>query len=472
MNIKDFFRNHWLIILIVFVSLVCHLVFFFDWHQVWWDSGVYIGMGKFIFSLGKIGLWEHIRPLSWPIILGFIWKLSLPVVFFGKVIQLLMFLSSVILVYLIGKKIYSKSAGLLASSFLAASTILFFLSFHLYTEIPAMFFTLLAYFFFLEKKYLISGLFAAVTFLTKFPAGMFLVILFVFLLFKKEKKNIFDFVIGTAVVLLPFFLSNIIFYGTLSGGLIAAQAAIKNVLGCNVLRPQPWYYYFFVIFFYENKFILASIIGIFNKTKRSFLIIVSAVLPLLYFMNLHCRDYRYLVVFLPFVALLGGAGLDFLLKRLKGKKVKNFLLIALIIAVSFTGYKNAFIFYNENEQLSPIAEEQGYFSYLDNVSVKGAVWTSNPVLSAYSDDLFNKIYYPIYDADISKDFFDYLSADKDRVEFVFLDNCGGGIICHPEDEVCEEKNEELMGFLEENFDNVYNKTHGRCWYKIYKNPIF
>ena len=148
------------------------------------------------------------------------------------------------------------------------------------------------------------------------------------------------------------------------------------------------------------------------------------------------------------------------------------LLIALIIAVSFTGYKNAFIFYNENEQLSPIAEEQGYFSYLDNVSVKGAVWTSNPVLSAYSDDLFNKIYYPIYDADISKDFFDYLSADKDRVEFVFLDNCGGGIICHPEDEVCEEKNEELMGFLEENFDNVYNKTHGRCWYKIYKNPIF
>jgi len=147
-------------------------------------------------------------------------------------------------------------------------------------------------------------------------------------------------------------------------------------------------------------------------------------------------------------------------------------LIALIIAISFTGYKNALIFYEKNEQLKPIAEEQQYFRYLSNISTTGKIWTSNPVLAAYSDHKLHKIYYPVYDKDVVKDFFDYLKNISDDVEFVFLDNCGGGIICHPDDKICEARNQELINFLDDNFNLVLNTTKGRCWYKIYKNSIF
>lgn len=471
MRFSDFFRENFWIFLILLVSFVVHLFFFFDHHPLWWDSGVYLGMGKYIFSFGTVGLWEHIRPILWPIILGFFWKFSLPVVFFARFLQLFMFLSSVFLVYLIAKKFYSKYAALIAASLLASSSILFYLSFHIYTEIPAMFFLLLSYFFFIEKRFFWSGVFVSLSFLTKFPMGIFAVILFSFISFKKKRKLFFDFIFGLFVVLFPFFLSNLIFYGNFFGGVLDASSVIRKVLGCNVLRPQPWYYYFFLLFFYENKFFLVSVLGLFNRFRKSFLIIVSAVLPLLYFMSLSCRDYRYLVVFLPFAALLVGSGFDFVFSRFKKKKYLISFVLILLVAVSFIGYRNSLNFYSDNEE-SFIQEQQDYFSYLSDKSVSGAVWTSNPSLSAYSDVLLSKIYYPIYDADVSRDFFDYLKENTVHIEFVFLDNCGGGIICHPDDVVCEQRNDELISFLDDNFDLVFDKSHGRCWYKIYRNPVF
>ncbi len=467
-KIKDFFKNHYLIILIIFLAVVAHCFFFFDWYEVWWDSGVYIGMGKFIFSLGKAGVWEHIRPVAWPFILGGIWKLGLPVVLFGRIVEFLMYLSSVFLIYLIGRKVYSKPAGLIAAALLASSAILFHLVFHLYTEIPAMFFTLLSYFLFLRKNYFFAGLSIAAAFLTKFPAAIFGVILFFALIFKKQKqwKNLLYFSIGAAVLIVPFLITNLIFYGSIFGGLLAAQLTIKKVLGCNVLRKRAWHYYFFLLIVNESKFLLASILGLFNKFKKNLLIIFSAVLPLLYFMNLSCRDYRYVVVFLPFIALLAGAGLVLLIDKLKTKKFKVLFLIILIIAVSFLGYKKAFFFYSQ-EKYDFSKPELEYFDFLHGKQVSGEIWTSNPVLSAYSDNLLHKIYYPVYDENVSTDFFNYLQNNSNKIEYIFLDNCGGGIICHPDDNVCKEKNNELIEFLDNNFNKIFDKQQGNCWYKIY-----
>lgn len=466
--------KNYLIILILLFTLLAHLFFFFDFHEIWWDSGVYIGMGKFLFSLGQIGLWEHIRPVFWPFILGGFWKLF-PVNFIliSRILELVFFLSSVFIIYLIGKKVYSKPAGIIAAAFLASSTILFYLSFHLYTEIPVLFFILLAYYFFIDNKSFFAGLFLAVAFLTKFPVAMFLVILFFFLLFKKSYKQLLYLILGASVVLIPFFVSNIIFYNNIFGGIIDARQVIRQVLGCNVLRSQPWHYYFFLIFFYENKFLVASLIGFFRKSKYSLLISFSLIIPLFYFMFLPCRDYRYLVLFLPFVILLAGAGLESLINNVKKKQFKTAILVCLILAISFLGYKMAFVFYENNEATSSYSsEKEEFFNFLSNKSVSGEVWTSNPVLSAYSNNKLNKIYYPVYNDDVSKDFFDYLKNNTEKIEFVFLDNCGGGIICHPDDEFCKSRNQELISFLDDNFDNVFNKTRGRCWYKIYMNPIF
>ncbi|MDO8661514.1 MAG: hypothetical protein Q7K43_06500, partial [Candidatus Woesearchaeota archaeon] len=66
------------------LMLVVRLLFVFDWHEVWWDSGVYIGMGKWLWSLSTSGLWEDFRPVLWPIVLGFFWKIGLNPVFVAR----------------------------------------------------------------------------------------------------------------------------------------------------------------------------------------------------------------------------------------------------------------------------------------------------------------------------------------------------------------------------------------------------
>ena len=73
------------LIVVIAISLFARLAFFFSYHELWWDSAVYIGMGKFIFSGGQLGLWEHLRPLMWPSFIGFLWKLGFNPVIAGRV---------------------------------------------------------------------------------------------------------------------------------------------------------------------------------------------------------------------------------------------------------------------------------------------------------------------------------------------------------------------------------------------------
>ena len=60
------------ILIAIFFLLNLYILQFYK--NVLWDSSVYIGMGKYIFSLGKIGLWESSRAVVWSLLLGLLWK--------------------------------------------------------------------------------------------------------------------------------------------------------------------------------------------------------------------------------------------------------------------------------------------------------------------------------------------------------------------------------------------------------------
>ena len=85
-------RLNIIIFFILFLFVAVKL--FFLSPNIWWDSSVYIGMGKYMASFGKAGLWEISRPIVWPLILGFFWKLGLDVIFVGKVLSVLFALST------------------------------------------------------------------------------------------------------------------------------------------------------------------------------------------------------------------------------------------------------------------------------------------------------------------------------------------------------------------------------------------
>src|SRR3989344_1748702 len=84
MKLKD---NSGLVIVIILFLILNFAFISFD--NAGWDSAVYVGMGKYLFSHGQAGLWEPIRPLTLPIILGFFWKIGLNPLISGEIFILL-----------------------------------------------------------------------------------------------------------------------------------------------------------------------------------------------------------------------------------------------------------------------------------------------------------------------------------------------------------------------------------------------
>ncbi len=458
-------KNYPLLIIIAF-ALLLRLFFAFSWHEIWWDSGVYIGMGKYIFSGGESGLWEHIRPPFVPFVLGVFWILNLDPVLFGRLFEIFLFCGIVWLTYLLAKEWFDERTALLSALIISLSPIFFYLSFHQYTEIPAVFFILLSIYLFVKNRSIWSGIVLGLAFLSKFPAGIFLLILCIAALLNKNWKSALFIIAGFSIPSIPYLIWSWFAYGSPFATLIAAQDAISRALGCNVLRYMPWWQYSWWLVFSETKLHLFAIFGLFVlfKKRKNCLFALCLFVPLLYFSQMHCRDYRYLALFLPFVAMLTSLGIIWLFNKF-GKK-KFFYLLLIILGIWML--RTSLFYYYGNEVQSPDLVAEEYFSFLSDKSVTGEVWTSNPIIAAHTDARLDKIYYPIFDKELSTDFSNYLSERSGNISYVFLDNCGGGIICPPGED-CGLDSLQLK--LDSLFVHVFDKSSNGCWYRIWRNRV-
>jgi len=107
--------NHKVFLLIFFVFFIIKVYSLFVAHDIWWDSSVYVGMGKYIYSSGEVGSWESSRPLVWPLILGFFWEIGLDPVLFGKLLVIVFSLGVLLLTYLIALHIFNRKVAIISS---------------------------------------------------------------------------------------------------------------------------------------------------------------------------------------------------------------------------------------------------------------------------------------------------------------------------------------------------------------------
>ncbi len=460
-------RNYPLLIILA-VALIIRLIFAFGWHEVWWDSGVYIGMGKYLFSGGESGLWEHIRPPFIPIVLGLFWKIGLNAVLFGRLFEIILMLGTVWLTYQLARHWWDEKVAILSSLIIALSPIFYYLSFHQYTEIPHIFFALLALWLFTKEKYYWAGLSVGLAYISKFTAGIFIIVLLAALVAFKKRKQILPTIAGFATILIPFTLYSWIAYGSPFEVFFAAQNAIDQVLGCNVLRYKPWWYYGWWLVFSETALHFTALAGIYALWKRwkkeHTLYILSLLLPAAYLIKIHCHDYRYLTLALPFLAMLTALGIVWLYDLLKIKKKWVFFALAALLGIWML--HTSINYYYDNELQTPDITAERYFSYLDK-QFTGEIWTANPIVAAHTDQKIEKIYYPVYNTSVSRDFIAYVSLNSDKISAVLLDNCGGGIICPPDEPACPEKTEELIAELDKKFTRAFDEQSGRCWYRIW-----
>ncbi|MCX6708111.1 MAG: glycosyltransferase family 39 protein [Candidatus Woesearchaeota archaeon] len=454
------------LLIILALALVVRLFFAFGWHEVWWDSGVYIGMGKYVYSAGENGLWEHIRPPLMPIILGLFWKIGLDPALIGRLFEIILMTGIVYLTYKLALHWWEEKTAIIASLIVALSPMFYYLSFHQYTEIPSTFLILLAVWLAVKEKHFWAGIAIGLAFLTKFYTGMFIVIILITLLLSKKWKQSAYAIAGFAIVTAPYFIFSWIAYGSPIATFLAAQDAISKALGCNVLRYKPWWQYGYWLIISETKLHILALLGIFalwkKWNKKYALFVLSLAIPALYLMQLHCRDYRYLTLLIPFTAMLTGLGTMWICDKTKIKKT-GFIILAILLGLWMAHTSIQYYYGNEIQQPDLIAEE--YFSYLQDKEIKGEIWTANPIVAAHTDAKIEKMYYPIYNTKLSQDFENYISTDK--VGAVMLDNCGGGIICPPDDTECAARTEQMIKIIDENYSLVFDKQTGRCWYKIW-----
>jgi hypothetical protein len=447
------------VVLVVILAFLARLILSLQQHALTWDSSVYLGMGKAIFSFGSHGLWEPIRPIVWPIVLGFLWKFKLDPVNMGIVLQILLQVFCVYLLYKITHKLFHKDLAIIACLLFSFSPLLLASGFTLHPATLAMFFCLLSIYLFLNEKFFAAGIIACLSFLATFYYGLFLAIILIFLVQFKKFEPYKLFIGGFCIPLAPYLILNLALYKDPFLPFFSASSVINNVVGCNFLSAVPWYQYIIWILF-DNPLYIFLPVGLyflFKKAEVNRLLIFSAfILPFAYLASMHCRDIRYMLFFLPFMAIIAALGVENTMQKIKTKSYKAiFLAVILLSTVAYPMYM----------MLAAKAPQENvdYYKYA-NVT-NGTILTNNPKLAIYTDTKLELLYYPLYTSQKAAFYSD--DVVKNKRSKVFIDTCYGDISCNPNDLKCPEATTNLISVVKANYKTEYYANYTICEYFVF-----
>lgn len=448
---KAFFLFFILISIVYLSSLLVH-------HDIWWDSAVFLGMGKYIYSFGSAGLWEASRPVLWPLILGLFWKLGLDALLLGKITVIIFSLGVILLTYLIAASLFDRKIALIASLFLSLSQTFFMFSNIMHTEIPSAFFAMLGLYFFIRKRYNYSGLFLGIAFMTRFfqlfaAAPLFLLLLYLTAKNKESLRALFNFSVFFLIPVIPYLMLNYLLYNNPVYPFLL-QAFMTKYTGW--VFNQPFYFYI-ISLARENFLAVFSILGLafsfrrhdFGKYALAFAFLGSFV-P--YNMAMH-KEMRLLIPVLPLLYILASYGIVYFAGLLKKKKnLVLYSMLAVFFALSLPDLR--FDSYDDGLDL--------FYIYVDESDAEN-LWISNPAFIAFSGKKADElIYYPVYGSER----IDELKKGIGNANAVLINTCD--IPCPGYDEACGQKHSGFIDLLREEFLLVQSAEKGHCAYYIFE----
>ena len=454
------------IIVIIISFIFANLIFSKLYNDIWWDSSVYIGMGKYIYSSGKSGLWEESRPLILPLILGIGWKLNFNLVYFSRIVSVIFSILVILMTYKIGFKLFSKKIGLMAAFFIAFSYTFLFFSPNILTEIPSMLFVLLVFYFFLKNKFFLMGLFSGMAVMTRLfqiftLIGLYLVFFAYFFRKSNFYKKLFFAIIGISIFIIPYFFLNYYLYNDILLP-FKTQGHLTKTTGW-MLYKEFWFYFNGLL---KENYLLLFLFSIPFFLKRNYKFYALALAPLIYFVIFSIvkhKEMRFMLVILPFLYLLLSYCLYQIYARISYKRfglALFFVMVGLWLTITFVSFKDIILF------KSPQNEGFTYFQdFLKNN--KGNIWISNPLYSLYSDSRIDGLLYFYSSENLIK----FIDKNKDNVNIVLFNNCD--IPCPPKelDSLCEESKKIIQGLLSK-FTKVYQKEVNSCNYEIFKRTTY
>ncbi len=455
--------RHKLIIAIIAVFLCVKFFTIGIYTQVWWDSSVYIGMGKYIFSLGNSGFWEDSRPIIWPMVLGLMWKIGLSPILFGRIIDIIFGSLCIFLTYSIGNRIFNRKTALLSSLFLAVSPTFFFFNGIMLTETISAFFSLTAVYLFIYKKYYVSGFFFGIAFMTRYLQliAFAAAIITVLARFDREKiKNSVNLFTGFIVAIMPFLILNQILYYNAAHPFLQ-QIFLTNNSGW--LNHHSLTYYF-VELFRENILYLSLIFGIFLPLRKissnKKLISVTFIIFFVFFNSIKQKEMRFLIVLLPYMYLLMSHAIGHILDNSKNNTIKKSAIALIILSLSFS-------ILNIVTYLKDEYGKDNQYNILQNklhaYGAKGNIWVSGPNIPLFSDKKIDQLmYYPVFNEKKKTE----LIGESTRAALILMDSCD--LACKPDYVECEYDKKELVAFFKQKFTVKYESASGQCEQYIFE----
>jgi 4-amino-4-deoxy-L-arabinose transferase-like glycosyltransferase len=413
-------------------------------------------MGKYIFSLGNAGLWEASRPIIWPLILGFFWKLNLDVILFGKIISLIFSVGVLLMTYLIAKVIFDKKIALLSTLLLAFTSTFFFFSKLMLSGIVSTFFILVAIYFFIKKRYFLFGIFFGIGFMTRFLHLIpFLVIIVILFLYSKKNKtlakNLVKIGLGFIIPIFPYLLLNFLLYQNIFYPFLL-QVFLTKTTGLSNYQSLLFYPLRLFINNFLYLFFIPGAYYLFKKklSMEKSLLLYLSLIPFMFFISIKHKEMRFLIMFLPFLYIIAAYGIIKFFGLIKSRDLK----ITLFAVFSGLFIFNAFSIISVNESIE-IRKENNFFVFQNYIAINnlGKVWTSSPLYTVYFDKKVEIIYYPTFDNE-------KMASLLSNKGVVLLDTCN--IWCDPNSNECSTYKEDFMTRVKNNFETKYYNKDKNC----------
>ncbi|MBI3033421.1 glycosyltransferase family 39 protein [Candidatus Woesearchaeota archaeon] len=411
-----------------------------------WDENAYLANARS--HLGTSYYTEDFRfPLLEYVIAG-VWMVIGESQFAARLIIMFFSLSSVYLFYLIlGGREFSHLKQLSYTCLFAFSPLLIIWGYKAYTDVPALFFIMLSYYFILladenKSKYyqLLSGISLGLGILCKFPAALFAISVGIY--YAKSIKKLFYFGVGIGISLLPWMLFNYYHYGNPFWDFFSQYAIVEQytiwqswtIQFWNIIPVLGilWLLFFFGIVYFAKQF---------DSKKHLLLPIIYTVIFIIYFYGItNVKLGRYYLGVLAFLYLIIIEGIEYVTDYLKNKQ--SLLMARLFFAVIIINSLLVFSLANYQEISRAYCQEglsqsvsyikdhtmHGdhvisnawvWYGYSNNLKVN-ALWSTN-----ISEILLPETKYIIIDS-LDGDYFDKSILDKDNRlvrEKIILSNC-------------------------------------------------
>lgn len=451
----------WIVLLILFILL---LILNSSNLILLWDENVYLGNARS--HLTKSNFTEDFRfPfLEW--IIAFVWFFIGESIFVARTVSILFALATIFLLYLVSKKYFTWQFSIVLCALFALSPLMLLWSFRVYTDIPAMFFCLLSFYFLLKgeekdkkkvkvkenkkknKKFNLlfvafAGIASALAFLTRFPLALFPFSVLIYFIIKKKSKEFLIFFIFFIAMLAPWLVYNQMMYHNPLWDVKVQFSAVAQYTFYEPFMKQVSNLFIFSNFLISLLLPFGIYIMIKKKKMKNldFLILIYLLISFIYyFFFVKLKEERYCFAFLPFIYLVSFRTIEWVQKT-KRKKVFSILLIVLIIGAFFSiffvfdKFREKFVCDRNNSIMKAtnylkdkidandivLSNAWPWFGYYLNVKAV-SLWSENVAALVHQYRASYVIYNDRRGIEFNKELLDNCAELK--LEKEFIDSCG------------------------------------------------